>query len=190
MRLTYGPLKGAIMKFMKFGCGLFAAVFALFGAMSVSADSVPPDDPRILVGHGGTSLGVGFQFTVKVKGGGGVSDFFNDTTSTWTELIFTGDSKTPQSVQCLIDPVLFFGCSVSSQSLNPSKFEVTITYFGPPGIAPGEHFIVDLNGGKGLWQSAFLAAQAVTAPEPSSLAFCWAGLFIIPVWLKRRHRPQ
>jgi hypothetical protein len=166
---------------MKMIFGLIVGVLVAFSASRVMADSVPPIDPRITIGHGTGSTGVGLTFQVKVVGGGGVSDFFNDTPFTWTELDFTGISKNPQLVTC--GPATLFATCIPGPPImiNGQKFEVTIAFLNGE-ILPNEHFFVDLRGDtKHTWQSPFLSAQAVvgSVPEPSVAVLLLTGLFAI-----------
>ena len=125
--------------------GLLLFVLTIISATGVLADTIPPAvDPRIKVGHGTGSTGVGLSFDVKVVGGGGITDFFNNTSFTWVGLDFTGISKVPQAVQCFTDSTLFNNCVVEPTiPINGKKFQVTVSYFNGE-ILPGEHFFVDL----------------------------------------------
>jgi hypothetical protein len=167
---------------MKMICGLIVGVLMAFSASAVMADSLTPIDPRIIVGHGTGSTGVGLSFQVKVVGGGGITDFFNNTPFTWTELDFTGISKNPQLVTCGTDPILFATCVPGPPiMINGQKFEVTIAFLNGE-ILPNEHFFVDLRGDtKHTWQSPFLSAQAVvgSVPEPNVALLLLIGLFAI-----------
>lgn len=185
---------------MKLHFSLMAGVVVLFFVGAAKADTIPPVDPRITVGHvvGSTAVDT-TTFTIKLVGEGnnkfgGDFDYFNNTGLAWSELIFTGRSKDPQAVTCLTDnSSIFSQCSVQSSVIGNGSgkmSEVTIVYFGGD-LVPGEHFFVDF-GAKGdtdLWQSPFITAQAITGvAEPSTFALLMGGLLLLPVLVLTKSR--
>jgi len=181
----------------------------LFGAMVVSADSISPSDPQMIIGRGFadqiaiTTLSPLFE-PVDAKGGG-LFGFVNDTGLDLTALVLTIDFKDAAAAKafaaknCSSSPMansifqnVFGGCSFSRHG-----HTLKITLAGGSGILPGGDFFVDLNdgatlahhghaNGAGGWGGDLeLQPEGASAiPEPGTLALLVAGFG--GLWLGRK----
>ena len=143
---------------------------ALLASVSfVARADLQPTDPEIAVDAGSFSTPISLGSTCTPSAdGGGICDFENDTGSTITLLEFedsvnvpglpagSGQSQYPPAPApnptFTCDPTnVFFECVILFQTPPVTTTdEVTILFSGAPGIAPGEHFEVNLNDNNSL----------------------------------------
>ncbi|HEY7390978.1 MAG TPA: PEP-CTERM sorting domain-containing protein [Bryobacteraceae bacterium] len=195
---------------------LIPALFAGFSYVAY-ADLEPAPDPQISIDAGGFSSPISLGAICPISpDGGGICDFFNDTGSTINLLEFEdsvgGPELTglppgsgigaylppPATPTFTCDPTdVFAQCVILFQTPPVTTTdEVTILFSGGAGIAPGEHFLVNLNnnnaltGDVGGWNTVdagtFHTVEINTndglftgVPEPSMTWLVAAGLLLI-----------
>jgi PEP-CTERM motif len=183
---------------------LFGCPLVFLCAISVRADSMASNDPKIIVGRGSDATPItSLNFSLPVNSsGGGFFDFENASGQDWVGLILTvtfpnaADAKAA-AVSCTTD--IFSNCLNSRHGTT-----LTITFGGGGMIVPcltsicpaDSEFIVDLNdadtlthhgnpGGKGGWRNDLIQVQALTTPEPATYSLLLLGLIAIPLSRKR-----
>jgi hypothetical protein len=195
---------------------LIPALLAGFSLIA-RADLQPASDPEIAIDAGRFSSPISLGSTCAIQpDGGGICDFFNDTGSTINLLEFEdsvgGPELTglppgsgigaylppPATPTFTCDPTDVFAECVILYQTPPvtTTDEVTILFSGGSGIAPGEHFELDLNnnnaltGDVGGWNAVdagtFHTVEINTnnglytgVPEPSMFWLLAAGCLLI-----------
>lgn len=193
---------------------------ALLAGLSIvaRADLQPASDPEIAIDAGRFSSPISLGSTCTPDAdGGGTCDFFNDTGSTINLLEFEDSVGGPELTGLppgsgigaylpppatpifTCDPTNVFAECVILYQTPPvtTTDEVTILFSGGAGIAPGEHFYVDLNdgnssnpNGSGGWNmvdaGTFHTVEINTGnglftgvPEPSMKWLLAAGFLLI-----------
>jgi hypothetical protein len=192
---------------------IISALFAGFSFVA-HADLQPATDPEIAIDAGTFSSPISLGSTCTPSAdGGGICDFFNDTGSTINLLEFEDSVNVPglpagsgigaylpppASPTFTCDPTNVFAECVILYQTPPvtTTDEVTILFSGGPGIAPGEHFELNLNnnnvltGDTGGWNTVdagtFQTAEINTTnglytgvPEPSMMWVLAGGCALI-----------
>jgi len=169
---------------MKLRPWLLALGVLLVSVVTVYANSIPPGDPFIIVGGGGTSVAITslpFSFTVPTDSHactvnnmtGQCFDAINDTGTTMTSLVITFPSPV-SNVSCLA--LQFFAtCTPSGNNA---------IYTGGPGIPnDGTAFFIFLQDG-----FATGTYTVTPVPEPATLGLLATGLSAIFAGRKLRKR--
>jgi hypothetical protein len=198
---------------MRLSSFLLPALFA--GYTLVAYADLQPTDPEIAIDADSRSSPISLGSTcTPTADGGGLCDFFNDTGSTITLLEFEDSVNVPglpagsgvgqylpspdPNPTFTCDPTTVFATCVILYQTPPvtTTDEVTILFSGGPGIAPGEHFEVDLNnndsltGNTGGWNTVdagtFQTVEINTTnglytgvPEPSMMWLLAGGCALI-----------
>jgi len=185
---------------------LLLSTLVLSSSITVHADSIPLNDPRIII-----SRGVGdrtpittLNFGVPVDpAGGGITNFENASGKDWVGLIVTVQFPSPSAamaagVSCSNGDVLsdIFGSCRST--LHGEILTITLTdgliSFCASSVCPhNSEFFVDLNdpnvqgdNGKGGWQGCIIEARAIV-PEPETFLLEFSGLGAVwGVWVLRK----
>ena len=180
---------------MKLRQVVLATALVCLAAVTAYADSVPSNDPRIIVGHGADPVDCGLTFTIVVNvKGGGHKPCRNVSGVDWTGLDFfvtlpAGDVVTPACPNSA-----FIGCNViTSQSDGTETVEIMF-FDGVIGhMKNNSLFFVSLNDnssdtdGSGSWPRGTVITGHAVVPEPATflLFASGAGVFC----LRRRLRP-
>jgi hypothetical protein len=199
------------------GLTSLALVPALFAGFSyvAYADLQPATDPQISIDAGGFSSPISLTSTCPVNStGGGICDFFNNFTHTITLLAFEASVSVPGLMTgentlsygpFTCDPTnVFTTCLITFVTGSPTD-TLFISFLGTdasdPGLAPGEHFEVDLNnnnspppdiGGWGTVDAKTFGTFAIdttagpVVPEPSMTWLVAAGCLLIFAARRRR----
>ena len=189
---------------MKMRQPLLAFMFVCFAAVSVRADGIPVDG-RIIVGHGSDPAppaSCGTTFKIHLNGnGGGIENCVNTSGLNWIGLDIFAIIPLGDSVNCITPAsgtpdasVAVFGtCSTAVLSTFDHKERIEIILSGGE-ITKGSLFFLNLNGSgsadpnaSGGWfafEGGNLDAQAVTAPEASSILLLASGVSVL--YFRRR----
>ena len=166
-----------------------AVLVLLFGALAFG-DSV--NDPKIIVrgAQGGLvphcppdgcrQVGMKFSFTSPEKGAGQLF-FTNASGKNWTSLKLIETGVPASAITCVQS--LFLGCRVST--LKNGSVEILLSGVNRKGDNPrtgimaGQSFVINFQcEGKSCWPKGGInfTAQALSAPEPASMALLATGL--------------
>jgi PEP-CTERM motif len=176
---------------------LLATALVSLTAVTNYADGVPPDDPKIIVGHGADAddCGLIFTITVNVKGGGH-KPCRNVSGVDWSGINFfvtlpVGELVTPTCP----NSSAFMGCSKAIISQSGGTETVEIMFFdGEIGHMKNDSlFFVSLNDnssdteGSGHWPVGTVITGDAVVPEPGTLLLFASGLGVF--CLRRRLSP-
>jgi hypothetical protein len=187
---------------------LLPALLAGFSIVA-HADLQPAPDPEIAIDAGRFSSPIALTSTCPVNStGGGICDFFNNFTHTITLLAFeasvsvpglmTGEDELSYGPFTCDPTTVFETCLITFVTGSPTD-TLFISFLGTnatdPGLAPGEHFEVNLNnnnspppdiGGWGTVDAKTFGTFAidttagpVVIPEPSMMWLLAAGCLLI-----------
>lgn len=198
---------------MKFSQILLACGLIFTSAITVHSDTIPVNDPKIIIGRGGDSTPITtLEFRIPVNAnGGGITDFDNATGKDWSGLLLTvrfpnAKAAMAAGVSCrdgdIVFMSLFRACSAVRHG-NILMITLThglVTFCSTTPWTPcpvSSDFFVDLNdpnvnghNGKGGWKHDLIEARAITGtvvPEPNIFLLQLSGLaFLGGVWARQR----
>lgn len=177
---------------------LLLSTLVLSSSITVHADSIPLNDPRIIISRGQDSERITtLHFAVAVNAaGGGIENFDNASGKEWVGLIVTVqfpnvNAAMAAGVSCSNGDVLSNIFSSCSSVLHGKILTITLTHglisFCTSSRCPDNtEFFVDLNdpnvsgdNGKGGWTGAIIEAEAIpetVVPEPETFLLEFSGL--------------
>lgn len=184
---------------------LLLSALVLASSITVHADSIPVNDPRIIISRGGDSTPITtLQFGVPVdSAGGGIENFSNASGKDWVGLIVTvlfpnANAAMAAGVSCSNGDVLSNIFSSCSSVLVGKILTITLTdglisfcAGSPSPCHDKSEFFVDLNDPNsdgGGWKGDTIEAEAIPAtvvPEPDTFLLEFSGLGAV-CWILRK----
>lgn len=191
------------------GGRLLLSILVLSSSITAHADSIPLNDPRIIISRGGDSERITtLHFGVTVDpAGGGIENFDNATGKDWVGLIVTVqfpnvNAAMAAGVSCSNGDVLsniFSSCSsvLQGKILTITLTDGLISFCAGSRCTYDSEFFVDLNdpnvsgrNGKGGWKGDIIEAEAIpetVVPEPETFLLEFSGLgAVLGVWGLRK----
>jgi len=178
------------------------AAFAVFCAAQARAGSIPPNDPKIVVGggSGSTPVGIAFMFNCDNQCASDTFIFQNATQSTFLSLAIDVDGSISAPSCDVLPGGPFTGCGANPDS-DGAIFTFSISSgdlpFSPcgsgSGVGPGCDFSVAVTGFPAN-QNFFAAANGANfpdVPEPATGALCLTGITLLTArWRRKQGRSR
>lgn len=185
---------------------LLLSTLVLASSITVHADSVPVNDPRIIISRSVADRTPVTTLTFGVPvdpAGGGITNFDNASGKDWVGLIVTVQFPSPSAamaagVSCSNGDVLSNIFSSCRSTLHGSILTITLTkglisFCASSDCPHNSEFFVDLNdpnsqgpNGMGGWNGSIIEARAIV-PEPETFLLELSGLgAICGVWSLRK----